>query len=63
MKVSLTIELERNELKALRVLAARQLRTPENMARFLILKQMGFIYEDPVIDAPGVVLDEPDSEQ
>lgn len=42
----LTIEFESNELRALRAFAARQLRTPENMAQFLILKQMGFILEE-----------------
>lgn len=40
---SLTISFEHNELRALKMKAARQLRTPENLARFMILSQMGFI--------------------
>lgn len=43
---TLNIQLERNELQALKASAARQLRTPENLARFMILKQMGFILDD-----------------
>jgi hypothetical protein len=43
---ALNIEFERNELRAIRTKAARQLRTPENLARFLVLKEMGFIIDE-----------------
>jgi len=41
----LNIELERNELRQLKMNAAQQLRTPENFVRLLILKNLGFIVE------------------
>ena len=49
MVTTLNIQLERNELRALRANAARQLRSPQNLARFMILKQMGFIPEEQSI--------------
>jgi hypothetical protein len=43
---TISIQFERNELRELKARAARQLRTPENHARFLILKQMGFVADE-----------------
>lgn len=46
---TLTIQLERNEFRALKMNASRQLRSPENLARYMILKNMGFVTDEPFV--------------
>jgi len=44
--VPIMIELESSEFKLLKGNAHRQIRTPENLARFLILRGLGFTVEE-----------------
>lgn len=45
-----TIELDSDQARILRANASRQVRTPENLAKFLVLSGLGFI--DPSLYNP-----------
>ena len=58
----LTIKFERNEIKTIKANAARQLREPENSARFFILKSLGFVDEKVFNPFAGTVMEHTNKE-